>query len=148
MGAVQLEQSEAGGVRAPGGRARTLDDVADLGGAELARHVQPSSKGSALGATGCQPPSSGASGLPLPGRGVRPLRPACASWMPGTAPCARGSERCAAGLDVRVLQMPESSGLMRPSRHDRARLDDHQRRAAGRPRAEVHEMPVVGEPVL
>src|ERR1700704_4044073 len=71
----------------------------------------------ALGATGTQAPSSGESfSEPTHGFCVLPFRPACASCMPGTHPwlfrkCvirARNS-MCAS------LQIPKSSGLMRPS---------------------------------
>src|SRR5271169_4972316 len=71
----------------------------------------------ALGAKGLQPPWD--SGMKPPcsqGRGVLPLRPAWASWMPGTAPWLKRNfvmrERKAM---CSSFQMPRSCGLMRPS---------------------------------
>jgi hypothetical protein len=49
--------------------------------------VAPATNGIGLGASGTQPPSSGATGLPPShGRCELALRPAWANWMPGTAP--------------------------------------------------------------
>ncbi len=53
---------------------------------------------------------------PSHGAAFDALRPACAIWMPGTAPCSLrnaviGRKAAACASD----QMPESSGLMRPS---------------------------------
>src|SRR5271168_3752617 len=71
----------------------------------------------ALGATGFQPPwDSGTKPPCSQGRGVLPLRPAWASWMPGTVPWLKRNfamrERKAM---CSSFQMPRSCGLMRPS---------------------------------
>ncbi len=49
--------------------------------------VWPVSNGSSVGPSGTQPPASCETGLP-PSHGTPTLalRPACAIWMPGTAP--------------------------------------------------------------
>ncbi len=76
-----------------------------------------SSKRIGLGPIGCQPPSSGPTmRRPRQGASVDALRPAWASWMPGTAPCAVmkaaiGANAAPCSADHR----PESSGLIRPS---------------------------------
>ena len=45
------------------------------------------------------------------------------------------------------FQIPRSCGLIRP-RANRRRFGEHQRRAADRAAAEVHQVPVVGEAIL
>ena len=64
-----------------------------------------------------QPPSWGGT-LPrwdAQGRYVDALRPACASWMPGTAPCpAMNATIGAQASRCSSVQMPVSSGEMRP----------------------------------
>ena len=143
---VDLEQPEAGRVRAPRGRREGLDDVPDLARRELARHVP----------------------AVVEGHGARAdrLPPALAGVEPPAAAPRRVHRRLAAGvrdLDSRhgaVLahergDAPERRDLViRPDarvvradaalRRDAAGLDDHGTRAAGRARAEVHEMPVGG----
>ena len=63
-----------------------------------------------------RPPAT-LSGLPpFHGDAVLALRPACASWMPGTEPCARmNAVTRASGSMCSSFQMPRSSGEMRPS---------------------------------
>jgi hypothetical protein len=65
-----------------------------------------------------QPPwSSGTEPCPsLNGDHVDALRPAGASWMAGTAPCPRTNSTIRAQASAcSSLQMPASSGLIRPS---------------------------------
>src|ERR1700674_3027349 len=70
-----------------------------------------------LGPSVCQAPSLGASGLP-PAHGLlhEALRPACAIWIAGTAPCLR--MKSATGFHAFACasdQIPASHGVMRPS---------------------------------
>ena len=59
------------------------------------------------------------------------FRPACASWMPGTAPCvSRKRAIRASGVDVRVLPDPEVRGRDPPARLDRGGLGHHEPGAA------------------
>src|SRR5438477_2923806 len=77
---------------------------------------QPSVNGIGLAPTTVQPPSRSATGFPPShGADVLPLRPACASWMPGTAPCASTNRAIrASGSAWASLHKPMSSGEMRP----------------------------------
>ena len=109
------------------------------------------SNASALGADR-QPAAlrvSGTCPLPSHGRWVLALRPACASWMPGTAPCAAMKRLMrASGSICASFHNPASCGRDAPVRRDGRGLADHQPRAADRARAEVDEMPVVGHAVV
>ncbi len=77
----------------------------------------PSRKGTAPGAIGVHPPAlSSTTRPPRHGTSVEALRPACASCMPATAPCASTNpairakaSRCASD------QIPVSCGEIRPS---------------------------------
>lgn len=76
------------------------------------------SKGMALGAMGSQPPSSSVICRPPCSQGAKvlALRPACASWMPATAPSflipsAMGRQAAACAS----LHMPVSPGEIRPT---------------------------------
>ena len=77
----------------------------------------PSAKARGLGPTGVQPrPLSTTGPPPRQGASVAALRPACASWIAGAAPCsamkrAMGAHASACASDHR----PVSSGLIRPS---------------------------------
>ena len=106
--------------------------------------------GIALGATGCQPPSAIASRPPpRHGASVLALRPACASWIPATAPCASTKRAIRAHASACAsFQMPVSPGEIRPSAHDRGRLDEHERAPPTARLPEVDEVPVVRHPVV
>ena len=86
--------------------------------------------------------------LPSHGRWVDALRPACASWMPGTAPWAlRNAVIRSYACACSSVQMPASRGRDAPVGGDRGRLGDDQPGAAAGEAAEVDEVPVVGQPV-
>lgn len=75
---------------------------------------QPSSKGRALGASPGQ--EAGGTLFPFQGAPEPALRPAWASWIPGTAPWAlMNAAMRARGPIWPSSQMPRSSALMRPS---------------------------------
>ena len=78
--------------------------------------VRESFEGYRSGPTGCQPPcSSGDDAVTFPRRIVDALRPACASWIAGTAPCALMNRAIrASGSMCLSSQMPMSSGEIRP----------------------------------
>ena len=85
---------------------------------------------------------------PRQGAYVEALRPACASWMPIGTPwrCAnvdRGRQR----LGVRVGPQPEVVGADAALGHHRGRLGEDQADSSGGEGAEVHQVPLVGEPV-
>src|SRR6478609_4840281 len=63
-----------------------------------------------------QPPSLSESGLPpCHGTAVAALRPACASWMPATAPCCSTKRATRdSGSTCNSCQIPRSPGEMRP----------------------------------
>lgn len=71
----------------------------------------------ALGATGCQPPSaSGTYRSESQGLSIDVLRPAWASWMAGTAPCALMAAVMRVNASCwRSFHRPRSQGVMRPS---------------------------------
>ncbi len=76
-----------------------------------------SANGSADGATVCHAPSSAGSGSP-PFHGTRhdALRPACPSWIAGTAPCAATNAAIRRHDSTWASsQSPQSPGVMRPS---------------------------------
>ena len=90
---------------------------------------EPSAKAMALGATGSQPPSAGATARPpRHGTSVEALRPACASWMPAAAPLRLDEARDGRPrLGLRVGPHPHV-GRRDPAlgRHG-GRLDDDER---------------------
>ena len=115
---VQLEQAEAGGERAPRGRANASTTSADLGARQLARHLPAVVEGQGARA---RPPASRLARRAPAGRRARARR-----WTPCArrarsgcrAPrrARRGTPRSARKASTwRSDQMPESSGLMRPS---------------------------------
>ncbi len=115
---VHLEQAEAGRVRAPRGRREGLDDPLDL--ARSSARAAPASRRRRRGRSARRLSSRRSSGpsarLPRQGASTDALRPACAIWMPGTAPCsARNAVIGWKAATCSSDQMPESSGLMRPS---------------------------------
>ena len=78
--------------------------------------VAPATKGMALGATVCHPPSCGAIGLPPShGRWLDALRPAWASWIPGTAPHAviTAASRVSSAW-CGAFHSPRQPGVIRP----------------------------------
>jgi len=87
--------------------------------------------------------------LPYHGRAMLALRPACASWIAGTAPwlLTKSAMRLEAG-NVRLV--PDARVAVRdaPAALDRGRFDEYDARAAQRELAEVHEVPVADMPVL
>ena len=94
----------------------------------------------AAGARSRRPPRQGTS--------VEALRPAWASWMPGGRALRREERaRWRPGGGCSSYHMPPSSGLIRPSGDDGGRLDHHQPGAADGAAGEVHDVPVVREPV-
>ena len=113
---------------------------------------QPSPTGSALGATVCHGFSPRARSLassgPLPcqGRCVLALRPACASWMPATAPwpCTNAGDAREAVDMCASFQMPGVAVGDAAVLGHRRRLDEHEAGAAEREAAEMDEMPVGG----
>ena len=151
VGRVQLDDLEAG-LERPAGRARErLDDLADRRDREGLGIWWPSAKGMALGASiGFQPPCSAASGRPpLPRQvgarlaaGVGQLDPRHRALALDEAGDARQR------FDVLVLPDAEVAGADAPFGRHRAGLGHHQARAPHGAGAQVHEMPVVGEPVL
>ena len=100
--------------------------------------------------TGRHPPCASLSApLPSHGRTVLALRPACASWIPATAPCASMNRKMRASISMcSSFQIPRSCGLIRPSGTTAVASAITRRRAADRAAAEMHEMPVVREAVL
>ena len=145
---VHLDEPEAGGERAPRRGAERLDHRRDARLVERARHARtPSRTARSPGATGVQPPVAPAGPRRRPPTAARcaALRPACASWMPGTAPCSSTNAR-----DAR-----QRRDLRRRARaRGRPRRDAALGRtavasamtapgAAGRAAAEVHQVPVV-----
>ena len=99
---------------------------------------------------GLQPPSASLTGFPPShGRAVLALRPACASCIAGTAPCALMNRKIRASISMcSSFQIPRSCGLIRPSGSDRRRLGEDEAGAADRAAAEMHQVPVVREAVL
>ena len=120
----------------------------------VAASASPSSIGIALGATmrhGKSPRArslASSAALPNHGRCMLALRPACASWIAGTAPLSRrnvGDPLQRRGLAV----VPHADVAMGDAalRGDRGRLDHHDAGAALRELAEMHQMPVAGDAV-
>src|ERR1017187_9441003 len=74
-------------------------------------------KGRGLGATVCQPPALSAKDAPpSQGRAADALRPACAIWIPGTAPWLFTKRLMrATGSTCLSAQMPASPGVIRPA---------------------------------
>ena len=106
---------------------------------------------SALGArpAASRPPPAERRRGPSHGRRVLALRPACASCMPATRPARRRTATIrASGSMCSSLQMPRSSGLIRPSAVTAVASVITSARAADRAAAEMDEVPVVGEAVL
>ena len=87
-------------------------------------------------------------GAALPGNPVLAFRPAWASCTPGTAPGPRGSARCGTGTRCGRPSTDRDRAGDPPSRLDRRGLGHHQPCAPHCARAEVHQMPIVGEAVL
>ena len=117
MRGVDLDDLEAGRERA---RRRRRETPARPPGCRRAVSAlgarSPSLNGTALGATVVHPPDSSASCCPpSQGRATLAFRPACASWMPATAPSALMTRTTAESPRMcSSFQMPRSWGEIRP----------------------------------
>ena len=148
MGGVHLDHLEARLQRAVGGEAEIGDAGLEVGHAHRARRRDSCRRAISLGPCVLHPPASRARGWPpFHGLSQAALRPACASWMPGTAPCAL--MKLAIGFHAATCsadQMPASHGVMRPSGADARGLREHEPGAADGAAAEVHECQSLGTP--
>jgi hypothetical protein len=150
VGEVELEHAEAREHGAAGGGGECTDDRGDV----LLGH-RPRGEGS-LGegdrARGDGLPAAGRdrhAGAALPGnRGARLPSGVGQLHARDGAPLLEEAHDARQELDVVVLPQTEVARADPPPRLDRRCLGHHQPRASHRARAEVHQMPVVGETVL